>query len=72
MYNSDNQILGLSNRDYWQILTEDLEELDIYVFENTTKKEIKQINKNVKLMNKLIKFCQKHFEDYKPDYKGDC
>lgn len=33
-----------------------------------TKKEIKQIDKNVKLKNKLIKFCIKHFEDYKPEY----
>jgi len=69
--NSDGQILGLSNRDYWEILDEELEELDIYVFNDTTKKELKQIKKNVKLYNKLINFCIKHFEDYQPDYK-DC
>ena len=35
---------GLSNRDYWQVLDEELEELNIYIFKNTTKK---QINKNI-------------------------
>jgi len=57
--NSDDAIL-LGNRDYWQILDQDLEELNIYVFKDTTKKEIK-------LYKKLIKFCKKHFDDYKLD-----
>ena len=60
--NSDDQIL-LGNRDYWQVLDEELEELNISVFKDTTKKELKQI----KLYKKLIKFCKKHFSDYKPD-----
>ncbi len=64
--NSDNQIL-LGNRDYWEVLDEEIEELNIYVFKDTTKKELKQIDKNVKLTNKLVKFCIKHFEDYKPN-----
>ena len=68
--NSDDRIM-LGNRDYWQVLDEELEELSIYIFKDTTKKEKQQINKNVKLTNKLIKFCKEHFEDYKPDPK-DC
>jgi hypothetical protein len=55
----------------WQILDEELEELNIYVFNDTTKKELKQIKKNLILYNKLINFCIKHFNEYKPDYK-DC
>ena len=61
----------LGNRDYWQVLDEELEEVCIYQFQNATKKEKQQINKNRKLTNKLIKFCIKHFDDYKADYKGD-
>ena len=70
--NSDGQTLLLSNRNYWEILDEELEELNIYVCSNTTKKELKQIDKNVKLYKKLIKFCIKHFNDYQPNYKEDC
>ncbi len=66
--NSDGQILGLLNRYYWEVLDEGLEELNIYVFDDTTKKELKQIKKNVKLYNQLINFCIKHFEDYQADY----
>ena len=51
----------------WGILDEELEELDIYVHNDTTKKVLKQIEKNAKLREKLIKFCIKHFEDYRPD-----
>ena len=65
--NSDGPILGLLNRNYWEILDEELEELNIYIFKDTTKKEEQQIDKNVKLTNKLIEFCIKHFDDYKPD-----
>ena len=64
--NSDEQIL-LGNRDYWQVLDEEHEELSIYTFKNTSKKEKQQIDKNRELYLKLIKFCKKHFEDYKPD-----
>lgn len=64
--NSDDAIL-LGNRDEWQILDEELEELNAYVFKDTPKKELKKIKKNAKLMNKLIKLCIKHFNDYQPD-----
>ena len=64
--NSDGQTLLLSNRDYWEILDEELEELCVSEFQNDTKKEKEQIKKNIKLANKLISFCIKHFSDYKP------
>ncbi|MBI2657601.1 hypothetical protein HYX08_02800 [Candidatus Woesearchaeota archaeon] len=63
---SDGQILGLINRDTWEILDEELEELGICEFQNATKKEKGQIKKNIKLANRLIEFCTKHFNDYKP------
>ncbi len=69
--NSDDAIL-LGNRDCWQVLDEELEELNIYIFKDTTKKEKEQIKKNSKLYLKLINFCIKHFNDYKPNYKEDC
>ena len=50
--NSDDEIL-LGNRDYWEILDEEWEE----------------VNKKLKI--KLINFCIKHFDDYKPD-PDDC
>jgi len=58
--NSDGPILGLLNRHHWEILDEELEELNIYVFKDTTKQELKQIDRNVELANKLIEFCVKH------------
>ena len=67
--NSDGQILGLTNRFHWQVLDEDSEELDVYEFKSTTKKQKEQIKKNVKLQDKLITFCIKHFNDYQPNYK---
>ncbi len=48
--NSDGQILGLSNRDYWEIIDEDWDEIE-----------------DNKLKSKLIRFCIRHFNDYKPN-----
>jgi len=45
---SDDAIL-LGNRDYWEALDKEFEEI------------------NTKLKLKLIKFCQKHFNDFKPN-----
>ena len=70
--NSDGQVLGLINRDNWDVYDEEGEELNIYIFKDTTEEEKKQIEKNGKLYSKLIQFCIKHFNDYKPDYKKDC
>ena len=63
--NSDGQILGLLNRNYWEIWDEDSEEIQIYEFQEDSKKEKIQIKKNKILAKKLIKFCTKHFNDYK-------
>ena|SRR3989338_7189129 len=63
---SDRQILGLINRNTWEILDEELEELCLCEFREATKKEKWQIKNNIKLANKLISFCIKHFDDYKP------
>ena len=63
---SDGQILGLINRDTWEICDEEYEELNVYLFNDTPKKEREKIKSNIKLANKLIKFCIKHFNDYKP------
>ena len=66
-YANSEGIAGyLFNRDYWEILDEELEELCVCEFQNDTKEEKEQIKKNRKLANKLIKFCTKHFNDYKP------
>ena len=67
---SDRQILGLINRDTWEILDEEFEELNIYALKDTSKEEKEQTKKNIKLANKLINFCIRHFNDYKP--KLDC
>jgi len=64
--NSDRQILGLINRDTWEILDEELEELCVCGFQDGAKEEKEQIKKNRKLANRLINFCVKHFNDYKP------
>ena len=64
--NSDGQTLLLSNRDYWEILDEEFEELCLCKFQNDAKEEKEQIKNNIKLANKLISFCIKHFDDYKP------
>ena len=61
---SDGQILGLINRDTWEICGE---ELNTYILKDTTKEEKQQIKKNTKLANKLIYFCIRHFEDYNPE-----
>jgi len=55
------------NRFDWEVLDEEFEELCICQLKNTTKKEKEQIKKNRRLYNILIKFCIKHFDDYKPD-----
>jgi len=43
----------------WEVLDEELEELSVCA-------------SNIKLYKKLIRFCIKHFNDYKPDYREDC
>lgn len=59
------------NRFNWEILDEELEEVCACTFKDSTKKEIKEADKEAKLMEKLINFCIKHFNDYQPDPE-DC
>lgn len=65
--NSDGQTPNLLNRDFWEVRDEDDEELDIYFLGKINKKEKEEIEKNRKLVVKLIKFCIQHFYDYKPN-----
>ncbi len=66
---SDGQTIRLLNRDYWEVYDENSEELQIYIFKESTKKEKILIDKNIKLKERLVEFCIKHFEDYKPRKK---
>ena len=52
---SDGPILSLINRDYWEVIDEEWEEIE-----------------DEKLKKKLIEFCIRHFNDYKPNYKKYC
>ena len=65
--NSDGYALGLFNRFNWEIYDEDHNELKISEYGNTTKTQKEQIQKNLILMNKLIDFCIKHFDDYRAE-----
>ena len=69
--NSDGQILGLLNRSNWEVTDEEGEGISVYEFQCSTKKEKEQIRNNIKLLNKLIKFCIKHFDNYQPNYEED-
>ncbi|MBS3151464.1 hypothetical protein J4443_03745 [Candidatus Woesearchaeota archaeon] len=64
--NSDGQTLALLNRNNWEIYTDDHELLDIYLFKADSKTRRDEVDKNLILANKLIEFCIKHFNDYKP------
>lgn len=64
---SDGQILGLLNRDEWEITCEDHESLGIYEFTDMKPKEKAKVRKNQILADKLIDFCIKHFKDYTPE-----
>ncbi|MBM3232634.1 hypothetical protein FJZ18_00510 [Candidatus Pacearchaeota archaeon] len=55
--NSDGQALILLNRDNWQIYDENHEELNIYLWKDSNKKEKKKIEMNLCLAEKLISFC---------------
>ena len=68
--NSDKPILGLIKRDTWEITDEEHEELNIYLLNDTPKRERKQIKNNIKFANKLITFCIRHFNDYEPKIRN--
>jgi len=64
---SDGHILGLLNRDEWEITDENHEELQVYAFQGINKNEKVKIRNNQKLANNLIKFCTEHFDNYAPE-----
>lgn len=64
--NSDGQTLGLLNRLTWEVYDAEGDEITFDYLKGMDKKEKKQINKNYKLVNKLIAFCLKHFNEYNP------
>lgn len=68
---SDGHTLGLLNRNNWEIIDEDHEELQIWEFRSNTKENIKIIKENQKLSDKLIEFCIKNFNKYDPFKEGD-
>ena len=63
--NSDGHTLGLLNRDCWEVTDESRENVNIYLFKDSTKKQKEEVNKNIRLVRELISFCIKHFDDYK-------
>ena len=69
--NSSDLIPSLVNRFHWEVFDENHEELNIFEFENMTKEEKEQIQKNRELRDYLIDFCIKHFNDYNPNFKED-
>jgi hypothetical protein len=63
---SDIHTLALMNRSNWEVLEErddDTEELNIYVFKNSTRKERKRAKKNARLKEQLVKFCIKNWDN---------
>ena len=58
--------MELREGENWQINDEDGNELDVYVFQPTPG-ELKQKYKEVRLLNKLVRFCIRHFNDYRPE-----
>ena len=64
--NSDYSNPILINRENWEILDEDGEELNIYFLKSNTKKEKSKINLDKRMYAKLIRFCVKTFNSYQP------
>lgn len=63
---SDSQNLALLNRDNWEIWEEtddETEQLDVYIFKNSTPQQKKVAEKNIRLAEGLIKFCVKNWDN---------
>ena len=63
---SDGHVAGLCNKDCWQVYKEIngvVEELPTFVFAAATPKERKQAQENLRLEEKLIRFCVENFGD---------
>jgi len=64
--NSDYPDPCLFNRDNWEIVDEDGEELNIYFLKSNTEKDSSKQKLFRKLYDKLISFCIKNFDNYQP------
>ena len=63
---SDSQTLALLDRDNWEIWEEtddETEELDVYIFKNSTPQQKKIAEENIRLAEELIKFCIKNWDN---------
>ncbi len=63
---ADGHTLALMNRSNWEVLEErddDTEELNVYVFKTSTRKERKRVAKNALLKEELVKFCIENWEN---------
>lgn len=63
---SDGQTLALCNRDNWQIHeeTEDgTEELNTYVFNDSSPQEREQAQENAKMIGELIAYCIRNWDN---------
>ena len=62
---SDGQTLALCNRDNWEVLTGDGEELGEYVMSGATAEDRKTAAGNAELKEQLVKFCMQNWDDGK-------
>ncbi len=62
--NADYPALGLINRNNWEIIDENGEDLNTYFLKSERK--AKETGNNIRLFNKLIKFCIDNFNNYNP------
>jgi hypothetical protein len=63
---SDGQTLMLCNRNNWEVSEETddgIEELSAYLFKDSSVVERKQAKENAKLIEKLIDFCVKNWDN---------
>ena len=63
---SDGHTLALMNRGNWLVLDEnddDLEELNVYAFKDSTPKERRRAARNALLKEELVRFCIKNWDN---------
>ena len=64
--NSDYPNPNLLNRDNWEIVDEDGEELNTYFFKSNMKNDKSKITLIKQKYDKLISFCIENFDNYNP------
>ena len=62
--NSDGQILGLINRENFEVSTEDGEEFNDYVFSDASQKERAEAQERAGIIRELILHVMEHFNDF--------